>query len=360
MDQLPAAQPIFVHSLWRAGSTYFFQAFRRAGGYWAYQEPVHEAALQAKNAPERLAGYAEDLARALRHPPLQRGYFYELQQTHAAWKGKINKALIYDDYFSTAPKQPLFAYYRALIAAAPARPVLQDCRTSARIGAIKQALGGLHLYLWRNPWDQWWSFQINDYFPAVLQVILSADAAPPAIQALKEQIGFRAFRAAKIDAEINHFKANPLDPATDYLVFYTLWALSLLEGLAAADILVNIDALSRSRSYRADLEKRLQETGVLGLDFSDCQVPRAWYGPEDIDFFVPLEAQAHALLQATGTSAQALQQLQSLRQIFQPQPRVTLARLQEDLRRTRAIARRFAANAARAGRHDARLVAEIN
>lgn len=344
----PDTQPIFVHSLWRAGSTYLFQAFRRADGrYWAYQEPVHEAALQAQNDPQRLAAYSPEQTLALRHPPLQQGYLYELQQTHAAWRDKISKKLIYDDYFSTAADQPLFAYYQALIQAAPVRPVLQDCRTSARIGAIKNVLGGVHIYLWRNPWDQWWSFQINDYFPAVLQVILNADSPPPAIQALKKQINFQEFHAQQIQEEISHFMMHPLDPATDYLVFYTIWATSLLEGLAAADLLLNIDRLSSSQAYRVRTQARLEKKGIGGLQFADCKVPMAWYAQEDTEFFVPLEEEAHQLLLGAGTSAKALQCLQSLRQQFSPKPRATIAHLQEDLRRARNIAHRQTVNVSR-------------
>jgi hypothetical protein len=348
MHQPPAAQPIFLHSLWRAGSTYLFQVFRRADGrYWAYQEPVHEAALEAKGNPESLSYFSVEQVSALRHPSLQQGYFYELQQAYPAWRSKIDKALIYQDYFSTSPDQPLFGYYEALIQAAPARPVLQDCRTSSRIGAIKKALGGLQLYLWRNPWDQWWSFQINDYFGAVLQVVLSADAPPPAIQLLQEQISFRPFRAESIRAEISHFMARPLDPAADYLVFYTLWALSLLESMRAADLLVNIDALSRNRRYRASIGRRLDALDVPGLDFNDCNIPQAWFGKDDMDFFTPLEEKVYALLREAGVNTQDLQAMQSLRQRFQPRSPASLAGLQEDLRRSRAIARRYAGNAAK-------------
>lgn len=334
-------QPIFIHSLWRAGSTYLFQVFRRADGrYWAYQEPVHEAALRAKNNPKHLAIYSPEEARALRHPPLQQGYFYELQKTHAAWHEKIKKDLIYENYFTNAKNQSLLAYYQALILAAPARPALQDCRTSARISTIKNVLGGVHIYLWRNPWDQWWSFQINDYFPAVLQVILSADSPPPVIQEIKKEIGFQSFRADQIEEEISHFIAHPLDSKKSYLVFYAIWATSLLEGLKSADIIINIDKLSNSLTYKERTKTRLAKNGINGLNITDCSIPISWYSQEDIEFFEPIEEQVHQLLISDNQSGIPVTRLLSLRKQFTPKPRLSIIGLQESLRRARAIARR--------------------
>jgi len=47
--------PIYIHSLFRAGSTYLFHVFRRSkAGYWCYQEPLHEVAFIAKHNPDIL------------------------------------------------------------------------------------------------------------------------------------------------------------------------------------------------------------------------------------------------------------------------------------------------------------------
>ena len=77
----PTHDPVFIHSLWRAGSTYLFSVFRRSNaGYWCYQEPVHEIALLAKDNPENLLSYNGEKMQALRHPPLAASYFLELYE----------------------------------------------------------------------------------------------------------------------------------------------------------------------------------------------------------------------------------------------------------------------------------------
>jgi hypothetical protein len=45
-----SAGPIFVHSLFRSGSTYLFEVFRRSpDGYWCYQEPLNEHLRHARD-----------------------------------------------------------------------------------------------------------------------------------------------------------------------------------------------------------------------------------------------------------------------------------------------------------------------
>ena len=58
------ATPIFIHSLFRSGSTYLFKLCRSSpAGYWCYQEPLHEAVLAANEDPRKV-GLTERASRA--------------------------------------------------------------------------------------------------------------------------------------------------------------------------------------------------------------------------------------------------------------------------------------------------------
>ena len=312
-----------LYSLWRAGSTYIFNVFRRSDyGYWAYNEPIHEIALNAKNQnnPEFFEKFTSDNLKPLRHPYLQKSYFYELQQTFNAWKGFIEKKMILDDYFETNLSSPLENYLRAIIKAAKGRPVIQECRTSCRIGTIKKNIGGKHIYLWRNPWDQWQSFKVNDeYFIVVCQIILGGLSVPKIISMIREEISYAEFHSENIAEEIAHFNQKKISPEHSYLVFYTLWCLGLMEGIRHADLLISIDSLSYSLSYRMSINNQLQMFDITDLDFSDCQVPQFNFNENNREFFIPIENHVHELLAVSGTSNEIINNMFKMRRQHEPQ-----------------------------------------
>jgi hypothetical protein len=341
--------PIFIHSLWRSGSTYLFQVFRRTSGYWAYQEPLHETVLPACKDPAVLESFTSDNYKWLRHPALDKQYYYELRQTHDAWHKKLFKKMILDDYFVDTDTDTI-DYFSALIQAARGRPVIQECRTSGRIASIRRAIGGVHIYLWRNPWDQWWSFKVDAYFNTVCQIIIGAPNAPPAILFLREEIGYRPFHAEDMGAEIYHFQARPLSSEQGYLVFYMLWCLALLNGSAAADLLINVDKLSFSKRYRNETLATMVSLGLSDLTFDDCLIPQAFFARADLDFFQRQESRVHALLRESGSSQADIELIRKLQLEFAP-PRYAenVQTLQRDLIHARQAVSQLEATAAQLG-----------
>ncbi|MGC2164756.1 MAG: hypothetical protein WA632_01940, partial [Gallionella sp.] len=155
--------PIFIHSFFRAGSTYLFNVFRRSDhGYWCYQEPEHEMLSHLNDNADELLKFGVDITCDLRHPTLIEPYFWEFCQIKDSLTGLFKKSFSYDNYFEN-PTKPLpedqRKYFETLISAAKGRPVLQFCRSAGRIGAINNSFGGIHIHLWRDPRNQWWSFK---------------------------------------------------------------------------------------------------------------------------------------------------------------------------------------------------------
>jgi hypothetical protein len=183
------AAPIFVHSLFRSGSTYLFEVFRRSpAGYWCYQEPLNEHLRHAADAPDRLLEISSRDSSLLRHPTLDKPYFWEFYQVRGAIAPLFRKELSYDGFFATPDSSSfrnLVSYLRGLIDSAQGRPFFQCCRTTGRSGALREALAGTHIHLWRNPHDQWWSYQVGDYFNATTQRIFNAADLPPPLVAVK-------------------------------------------------------------------------------------------------------------------------------------------------------------------------------
>lgn len=312
--------PIFLHSLFRAGSTYMFEVFRRAPeGYHCFQEPMHEAAWLARDDPALLLANDDEATRVLlRHPPMSAAYFQELHDAWPAWRHALKEEHVYGGYFAQPGADGGQAFWQALAQASPGRPVFQDCRSTGRMLALKQALGGVHLYLWRNPWDQWTSYQVAPYFDATSQFFMLAPGAPGVLRELRERWHIEAPPTTDIAQGFAHFAQHPLTAAASYQTFYALWCLGLRTGWRHADLLLGIDELSQSAASRSRVLARLARLGVTGLDLSDCQVPRRTHTSRDQAFFSEHQQTVHEGLLRDGWSAQELRQLARLRESCEP------------------------------------------
>lgn len=312
---------IFLHSLWRSGSTYFFEVFRRnPDRYFAFQEPVHETMLAAVDDPEILKALQPECSERMRHPDLGAGYFEEAYRTHALWKNHIVSDFIYDRYFQQERDEQLEKFFSSLSLndSDPRRTVVQECRTSGRIGPIKAGLGGVHIYVWRNPWDQWWSYKISDYFSAATQIICNSDDRPQSLRNWSAINGLEQKKFASISEGLRHYAQHPLRPDLSYQGYFLLWAKGWLQAQQHADILINVDTLTENLPYREDMLAQLAERGIEGLNFDDCAIYRAPYSLRDRDFFERNEEAVYDLLPLDGHDHAAVTALKAARTAHSP------------------------------------------
>ncbi len=337
-------QPIFVHSLFRSGSTYIFNCFRRAeeGLYTAFQEPLNEAVFFHRHDREelwRIGLQSADIA-SLRHPVLTRPYYAELCDLWPNWSEFAREDVPFARAFDTTPSDENLGLLRSIINDAPARPVIQECRSTFRALMIKQALGGVTIHLWRNPWDQWWSYKSTWYFDIAHQLFLMAEPRPLVLDHLRERIGFQAPPAGTLREQIAFLSRHRPTAEASYLTFYTLWLLSQISMHPVQDIEINIDQLAQNPAYRAATLEGLAGLGVTGLDFSDCSMPIGWFGPGDAAFFQPLEEEVHSWMLGAGYNQALLCSLFEKRHKFQPlRPKSGDAVITRDIERARALVR---------------------
>ena len=299
--------PVFIHSMFRTGSTWLFDRFRRSPeGYWCYQEPYHELLIELKDQPDAVLDIHEQIANELRHIVLQRPYFYEIHAIREHVADSFSKCISFDSFFDVQGCPALVDYTSRLIAHAPSRPVLQCCRSFGRIGHLQAQFGGTHVHLWRNPRDQWWSYQVNDYFDVTGLAILNADHPPPLILHLREAIGFTPLRRGTFGEEYEQLLQVPLNSEQRYLLFYTLWFYSLLQNREHGCCDLNIDQISCSRAYRRQAEMRLAELGVHGVDLSTCAVPQTVFDASEIKQFESIESKARHLFEEAGYGASVI------------------------------------------------------
>ena len=82
----------FVHSLFRSGSTYFYNALKRTGGVHVYHEPMHEVVASLADSWGDLVGRKDELKKALRHDFLAGGYFDEFSHCCLQLKKLLNQS----------------------------------------------------------------------------------------------------------------------------------------------------------------------------------------------------------------------------------------------------------------------------
>ncbi|MGG6239255.1 hypothetical protein ACQ4N7_11520 [Nodosilinea sp. AN01ver1] len=307
-------QPIFIHSLFRTGSTYIFNVFRRSNkGYSCYQEPLNEYIFFSKDMPGRLLDVGSKEALYWRHPSIKDPYFYEFYKIFGSIQNLLRKEFSYDHYFaSNLTSTPgFYEYIKALINNSNGRPLLQLCRSLGRAAMLKSHLGGVHVYLWRNPWDQWWSCKLG--FDTNHLLILNAANLPSFLGELRQFFGVPEFHSENIFEEYNFFSEPWLSSRQSYMLFYALWCYGMLEALPYCDISIDIDNLSYSEKYKEETLLRLSGFDINELDFSDCKVPIGVYDSKDIDFFRENENFIHDLLIRHGYSKSQIDQIQERR-----------------------------------------------
>jgi hypothetical protein len=178
---------------------------------------------------------------------------------------------------------------------------------------MKAALGGRHCYLWRDPWDQWWSYKVASYFDVVNLLTLNARNLPAFLKQLRTEFGIGEFHSQDISQEFHHFEKRRLNSDQSYSLFYSLWCYGFLETRTDVDIRFNIDSLAASQSYREDVVAKLKTLGIEGVDFSDCRMNQGCYSVKEEAFFRNNEERVHALLLRHGYTRRDLDELVSAR-----------------------------------------------
>ena len=309
-----AHNPVFIHSLFRAGSTYLFSRLRNSPELYCFYESMHELVAWASEDVTRLdiESRAEKMQQ-LNHPVLDKPYFEELKAVWPAWEKALAPETVYGGYFAEAPDAAGAGFFSALSAASPRQPLFSECRTAGRIPALKRGVGGHHVYLWRNPWDQWWSYQVDPYFDAASRVIGHADPLPEPLRAVKAEFAIAVAPVSTFSEARDFYDLRPLDFEASYAWFYGLWLYLLDLAGAHADLLISIDSLGRSAAHTETVTSVLSAWGISDLDFSDACSPVSQFTALEAEAFARVEARVHALFQGAGWDASRISAIDRLR-----------------------------------------------
>jgi hypothetical protein len=294
-EQLEHHRAVFLHSGWRCASTYVWNRFRRNLHTTSFYEPFGEnLARSSHKRIKRQTAQGWDS----RHPPLTLPYAEEYRPLLRPFLKGVpgyRKELALERYFPTAAGiGPEVRYVSRLIRLARQRdtcPVLGFSRSLGRAAALKDALGGYHVLIRRNPLQQWLSCRSYrdkmaiSYFELCHLLILAL--APPGTPARRfaDTLGLPPLPRG-LPQQLRCLDAA-LRPWRDELSYRAFVAVSLLSHAVAepvVDLVLDVDRLGRSQQYRETVRGRIMADVGLGIDFEDCRVPSRDPGLVSLDF----------------------------------------------------------------------------
>jgi glycosyltransferase involved in cell wall biosynthesis len=290
-ESLPSAT--FVHSLFRSGSTYIYNAIKRTNKFHVYHEPMHEVIESLPNSWTELLSRKDQLKSTLRHGFLLGNYFDEfshlLPSIKKTFRAKYSFDLYFMDAIESAPE--LMAYIDILIDGAPKPPVLQCTRTCGRIGWLQENYDSKHVFLLRNPWDQWYSYKVDPYISITPRIIYSQINLPTVLKAVFEASGALPVFGGETREKITYGIRHPLPAEQDYWLFFGLWVYSYLCGTSSCDSFIDMDRLSVSKEYQQESLTKLEMIGLESIDFTDVQLHRTIFADRERVTFEFIEEQ---------------------------------------------------------------------
>jgi hypothetical protein len=198
-------------------------------------------------------------------------------------------------YFPTqAGVGPETRYLSRLIKHARRRgtyPVFGFSRSLGRASALKQALGGYHIVVRRNPLQQWLSCRsYREEVPLAyfeLSHFLILALAPPGSPAHRfaGMLGLPRLPRG-LDRQYKSLYADlyPWSDELSYRAFTAVYLLSHAAAESAADLVLDVDRLARSPQYRDAVRTRVLADVGLSVDFDDCRLPSRDAALLSVDF----------------------------------------------------------------------------
>lgn len=285
--------PIFIHSLFRSGSTYFYHAVKRTGRFHIYHEPFHEIIGSLPTNWDNLADRTKQLKSHLRHDFLVEGYFDEYLHLLIDIEGNFKPDVSYELFFLNKNEDSpiLKSYIDCLIGGSPKKPVFQCTRTTGRIPWLKQNYISKNIFLLRNPWDQWFSYKVDSYVASTPQLIYSQPRLPKVLEDVMEFCNFESLKGDSLTEKLNYCLSHPITPDADYSLFFGFWLFSLLAADQECDMILDMDQISREKSKKIQAESKLAEAGLDNIDLSDCNLHRAIFKTSESGFYQKVEDQ---------------------------------------------------------------------
>lgn len=266
---------IFLHSLFRTGSTYVFDKFRSNPDYYCYYEPFNESLANYSKVKALSTGDKAQYS-AMRHPVHEKDYFYEYPFNANGEGVPFFKKKFSFDLFCLNEKEDdidLKRYLDHLVKYAQKRPVFQFCRSSLRTSWLKKNFASTNIYLVRDPRDQWMSYNSfeHNYFN-IVDILILFKINCYDVGWLKEILGIDQIESDDLATEYRYYEfvSNGFSPQTSYMLFYTIWLISLFNNIINCDFIIDLESIEDAIDEKQRVGKFLLEHQI-SIDFDDLK-----------------------------------------------------------------------------------------
>jgi len=303
-------RPIFLHSGYRSGSTWFWNRFRECADACAYCEPFN--VKLAVLTPEVIAADRPD-AWPSGHPAGIRPYNAEYEPLLAPGGGvrMYEQRFGIETYYKTEADLGIDGYLAMLVGHARRLgkvPVLGFCCSLGRVQWFRKFADGWNVVTWRNPRDQWlschrqWTEHANFSFEVHALLAAYIGRFVPPLAPFFSDLG--PLPSPDEIAPAMPLFADPRGVELRFRAFLRVFTLDTLLSIANADLVVDLDQLAQSRAYRGSVTDRLRlASGLDDLSFEDCRLPRHRFDT-DADYAALLR-QERDFLETLATTPQA-------------------------------------------------------
>lgn len=279
--------PLFIHANWRASSTWFWGRFRQLPMTMCYFEPFND--LLATLTRNQIvawdykwwdSGHPPDAPYCLEYLPLIR---------RSGGARLFCRAIPYDWYIPRGGlrgnlREEEIRYLALLFRHASRRekiPVLGFTNSLGRISPLKKTFGGLHVFQYRNLWQQWVSYirykrRNTPFFYESVATLVNAEGDPYICRLREQYLQHAVPPAGNWDGntpEKQVIRAALLS-LPEHLAFGMFMGLHIylyLHAHLVADMVVDVTQMARDTGYRSCMETELQDRTGLAVSFHDVK-----------------------------------------------------------------------------------------
>lgn len=273
---------VFIHSLFKSGSTYIWYKFRKSENTVCFYEPFHHYLLSINQDYENefkkefyITGLGEPIS------PHYLKEYESLIPENDVGLPYLKKEYLFDTYCKNQKIAGLNRYISSLIKCSDNKiPVMQFNRTALRTKWFKHNFPKfINIYLLRNPRDQFASY-INAYtkrsriFNAMDLLIVSKNTDYKVFSDLSKYIQLFKYEDSNIEKEINFYSivSEAYNDLEKYIIFYYIWFASLVHNVKGSDLVLDMDKLSYDEEYRDLIERQFSMWGIDDVIFSDADI----------------------------------------------------------------------------------------
>ena len=289
MSEYDDRRPVFLHSMWRTSSTWLFTRFRRDPAYWVFYEPFNEALATLET--------ALDQPEEPSHPNMDEPFFAEYRA--AASDGRIrnfdvNFAYLQQLWFDFEPRCQQYIDHLTRVAADQNRiAVLQLNRSFLCLDYFaRRHTDGLHLYIYRNPRDQFRSFEHagRNYYIGLSFLQYAAETSRSPTTLLRRFGVPFYFSLQSFQHTLAFYRAySELDLASCYFVLFSLWCRGLLNARRAGFPVIGTDPATPGQPDSVTIESYFPQA-FPSLDLSGYRPARHAFESEETEVMDGVES----------------------------------------------------------------------